>query len=265
MQVKTEVRRIGWMLLCLVLSMPSLELKANRPVRPGTHSEGVWLERQLTQAGVATDFDSLLRAARTSSSVLVRSAAVELLGLRQDRRAISELELVYQLDEEPLVRQAAALALARMAVPGAIDKLEECLRSARDSSARIYLATRLAELGNFVGYPHVVAAVRSEDPGLRQLAAASLVRFSTSGFAGTDSEATPITLLGRLLADPQATVRREAIQRVSMEERRGFDADKLAATIAEQAKTDPDPEVRREADLFLSNHKSARRPEGTTP
>ncbi|MEP7013182.1 MAG: HEAT repeat domain-containing protein [Acidobacteriota bacterium] len=239
-------------------------LTANRPVVPGRHTGNETQEYYLKKAGVSTDLASLIRAARSNNDLLVRAFAVELLGARNERSAIPTLETVYKLDQESLIRETAALALASMEVPGAVEKLEECLRkNVRGLDRQVYLAIRLVEFGDHVGYQYVVAAARSTDPYLRDLAAMGLVRFGTSGWTGTDPETLPVTLLGKLLNDPVARVRRAVIVNISGVSR-GFDPTEFVAKIATLAKADPDPDVRHAAEIFLFFHKPAR-PEEATP
>lgn len=252
------MRRLNLLLLFFGFLLHGLVLTATRPVDPELQSGNEELEWYLEKAGIGTDIDSLIRVARTGNDLVVRSFAVELLGSRGDRKAIPTLEAVYELDPESLIREAAAIGLASMAVPGAVAKLEHCLENnPRGLGRQAYLAIRLLELGDPIGYSYVVAAALSADPNLRSQASLGLVRFAAAGETGTDAETAPLTLLAKLLNDPVASVRRAVIVEVSVGESRGVIVAEWIAKIGILAKEDPDSEVRSLAEAFVHSHKPA--------
>lgn len=266
MPARQSLRLASWLLAALNIGLYGEAIEATRPTLDNPPTAWADLEEELDGLGVATDFDSVVRAARTSRDLRIRSAAVRLLGLRDKDSAVLDLDWVYTNDEEPLVRAHAALALARLGVPGGVDKLTRCFRESRNNPGyQLHLAFRLAELGDFVGYPEVVEAARSADEEFRRLAAEDLWIFQTAGAVDAGPAATPMFLMEKLLVDPAAKVRRGAILGLTAGMARGLDVEAFVPTITSQAKRDTDGNVREQAAIFLSTRRDFARARGATP
>jgi HEAT repeat protein len=244
--------------LLLILSIGS-PLSATRPVKP---SKNVWaeLERELALQGIATDAASVAKAALSNPDLSVRWTAVELLGLRGDVSAKGALRKIVLNDDSRLLRETAALALARLGEPGAVKELKSFLESAEDPERELFLAARLAELGDLSGYPIVVKAARSEKEDLRFLSVESLVRFAVSGQDKLAGEESPAGLLLHLLNDPNGRIRSEVLVQLSTAQSQGLSLEPYVGKIERMAKDDPDAGMREQAQLLLTSWKEFGKP-----
>jgi HEAT repeat protein len=237
---------------CLLILAASLPGAADRPIKP---SNKPWasLEQELAEKGIPKDTPSVVKAALSSPNSDIRWVAVELLGMRGELSAKGALHKILLNDDSLLVRETAALALARLNEPGALQDLKSFMQSAEDPARRLFLATRLAELGDPSGYPQIVKAATAKDEHLRFLSVESVIRVLTLN--NPVPEPDPGSLLNQLMSDDSSTVRKEAVFQLSVVLFQGFSIQPYLEKIERIAKQDPDAEVRKQAETLLTSWK----------
>ena len=77
--------------------------------------------------------------------------AIEILGLKNEHRAKDVLERLLDTSNDQLLKETAALALARLGNAKGIPALETLMRASTSANRRIFMAARLAEFGNASG------------------------------------------------------------------------------------------------------------------
>ncbi|MGH9250347.1 MAG: HEAT repeat domain-containing protein, partial [Acidimicrobiales bacterium] len=211
------------------------------PQRPSPMLLGI-----LNNAGVSEDTDSLLVAARAHADPTVRWAAIETLGQRKERQALPLLLDVLEHEPDRLIRETAALALARLGEEQGFAALRRFMASPEDRAQQLFLATRLAELGDPSGYRHVATAARAEAKALRAAAAEALVPFLSAAIGETDAPAPAELLLG-LSSDESVEVRSAFLTYLPAAVRNGLPVDEAHRAAQQVAQSDPDPELREQA------------------
>lgn len=237
-----------WLAPVLII-IGNLVVLADSPTRP--EPEWARLERELREKGVASEVESVIVAARTHHDLEVRWKALELLGRRGDREAATALRRIMQDDEERLIRETAALALARLGHREVFADLRGFLMTSVDASRQVFLATELAAMGDFYGYRFVAKASRSPEEHMRLLGARALMAFLIHGSFPVEEELRPQDLLIKLLRDRSARVRKEAVFQVSLGAARGLAVGPYLEVVTEIARDDPDAGVREAARLAL--------------
>ncbi|HEX6881927.1 MAG TPA: HEAT repeat domain-containing protein [Planctomycetota bacterium] len=184
-----------------------------------------------------------------SKEPLVRARVAELLG--RTARIPGEIPLAKLLaralgDDEPEVRRMAAWSVERALVAGRlgsearaelVDDLQKRARSDRDALVRGRALAALVRVDPGAARPALDAAWRERDPLLRGAAAAHLAAACEPGLA--------LERLAALSADPQAAVRRVAVEALAgMETREALSVlvermpleteERLAARLVEQ-------------------------------
>src|SRR5262245_14899231 len=97
----------------LLLACASVPQQGER-LTPGEDAPWKALEQQLHDAGAKTDTSSLIALAGSGSEAQLRWFAIEILGLRQEQAAREELWRLVSSEEDRLLKETAALALARL-------------------------------------------------------------------------------------------------------------------------------------------------------
>jgi HEAT repeat protein len=247
------VKTTWFITLCLLgtiaVSSPGA---AERPMKPRSEP-WVGVAQELAKKGIPLDTPSIVKAALSHPDLGVRSAAVELLGLRGEISSQGALRKVLLDDESLLVRETAALALARFKEPGALENLKEFMVSSEEPTRQLFLATRLAELGDLGGSSQIAKAAASDDEHLRFLSAESLVLLLT--LDRPVPEVDPSALLLKLLSDGSAKVRQEVLLQLAVAFGKGFSLKPFLSRIERMAKQDPDAKVREQAELLLASWK----------
>ena len=252
----------GWRRLCVAalgLAGLAMTLAAGTGDRPGQPEPWVELEAVLRQQGIKTDLPSLREVARSGPDANVRWMAMEVLGLRRDQAARAVLAHVVKNDGDRLLRETAALALARLGDADGLSTLKGLMETA-EPQRRVYLAARLAELNEPAGYAFVAEAVEGDNSQLKLLGIGNLAPFVP--FEGRRAGVV-INPIGRLLAvarhaDPK--IRKEALLNIPMAVVKGAPLTTFRPVVEGMAKADPDPDIREMARLTLVQwDKEARR------
>jgi hypothetical protein len=220
--------------------------------RPGKDPEPPWreLELMLEQEGIDTSSPSLLKLARAKGEASNRWVAIEILGLRGAKEAIAVFREILVQEQDQLLRETAALALARLSDEVGLTALREFVHDQTEWSRQLYLAARLAELGDSTGYPYVAAAARAKSAEHRFSSVAPLVAFLPfSNRLPTD----PIDLLFVLGRDEEAKVRREVLIKLPLATVKGVSPEIFCPLVDEMADGDKNQEIREMAALFRAH------------
>jgi HEAT repeat protein len=234
-------------LMCLML--PMAMLADDR--RGGSEEVSEMAFAILEKAGVGTDSDSLVTAVRSSRDPMVRWISIEILGQRKATTAQGTLLKALKGDPDRLVRETAALALARMGQKVGVSALKEFMAAPTDSARQIFTAARLAELGDASGYQYVCMAAKSESSSQRESAVPALVPFLLLSGLTSDCAASPSDLLLSLVEDRSADVRYTALLHLPMAVGKGLGLERARLIVNQLAQSDPEPKVREEADFVL--------------
>ena len=213
------------------------------------------MENELKQQ-TATDADSLIRLLASQTNSGVRWMAIEVVGLRGDVKATNALRQVLASDPDPLLRETAALALARLHDASGMPALRKVQQDSASLERQIFLASRLAEFGDASGYSSVVKGARSEQSHLRYLAAGAAVALAP--FQDKRNDGTlldPTGLLVTLAQDPEAKVRKEVIAQMPSGLGKGLSEKILMPVLEKIAKEDEDAHLREQAQLLLKTWK----------
>lgn len=217
----------------------------------------------LERAGVALDNASLMAAARAHEDATVRWVAIDLLGQQHALEARELLLGILRADEDRLIRETAALALARLGEAAGLSALEEFMRAPADAKSQLFLAARLAELGRGTGYEYVVDVLVDPEPNpLKPLAADTLSSFYDLPDLGVEPEQQPGSLLLALTEDPDAAVRSAALTQLSIAVNRGMALASALPRVERVAHSDPDAKLRQQANLLLDAWQSEGRLSG---
>lgn len=260
-------RWVAKLLGIVVLTVPmTSSAQSGGEIAPARGDDEAWQYVGILRAhGVSMEATAVAAAARDHESSQVRWAALELLS-RVDAEESRELFAeALRDDQNRLVRETAALALARLGDPRGQRALKDFLDDA-SPPRDLLIAAELAERGDWGGYSIVADAVVSTSPVRREDAARFLPYFM--GARSEEVSPEPAKALERLLADPEESVRKVAVEQLSLATERGFSrsrAQELANALAEQ---DHSAQVRQSASsqmLILEHLPSTPNPcEGAT-
>lgn len=235
--------------------------------RFGVQPRWVDAEEKLREHGFDTDPDALMRALQAPSSEVagpswhpaipvylrledslsdVKVWSAEVLGLRGDRQASDALLRVAREDANEVVRTAAWIALARLGSQEAQSAIEEMMHRAADLYWRLYLAARLAEVGNAGGYRYVLEAASGPKQWHRLEAASAVVGFvplqKEEGLAED-----PLDVLLRLALDGDPQVRQRAVLASGLAVAKGASQEAILELLGRMAQEDPDAALREQA------------------
>lgn len=206
----------------------------------------------LEAAGVGLDNASLMAAVRAHEDPTVRWVAIDLLGQQRAVEARGLLLGILQEDDDRLIRETAALALARMGEEAGFTALEGFLSRPADPKSQLFLAARLAELGRVSGYQYVVDVLLDPEPNpLKPLAVDSLSAFFALRDLPAEPGQRPEPLLLLLSEDPDVAVRSAVLTQLSVVVNRGMAAAKAQPQVEKLAHGDPDAKIREQAQLLL--------------
>jgi HEAT repeat protein len=210
-----------------------------------------WLEGILRGQHINTDTASLIEALAPGHELIVRSSAAQLLGLRKELTAINALKGALHSDQEPLVRETAAWALANMGDQEGKTALKDLIPRSEDLRRQSILAAELAELGDPSMYSFAVKAVASSSPETRFLSVANLFPFvKYQGKTGAEV-IDPLQRLQGLAHDKDPKVRGEALSVLNRASPEFMPRSQLQPLVEQLSKQDPDPQVRATADRIL--------------
>jgi HEAT repeat protein len=204
------------------------------------------LERALMARGFDTSPPALMRLARSGAEASDRWFAIEILGLRQEVEAVPLLRELLATEQDPLLHETVALALARRGDEKGLQVLRESLHSRDEWPRRLYLAARLAELGDLSGYQYVIQAAQAEVADRRVASIPALVAIVP--FAEQLSP-DPVSLLLDLGRDENVSVRREVLIHLPIVVENSQMVAVFCSLITELAEKDADPGVREMAVL----------------
>jgi len=222
--------------------------------RPARTAETPWhdLEAELRQQGKPTDARSLTRlAASESENEGTRWMAIEVLGLRGDKQAIETMNALLRPSESRLIRESAALALARLGDRRGIAALEQMVGSAEDPERRLSLAGHLAEFGSPVGYKYARQAALSETERLRYLSVGALVPFIPLEAAFKEERIDASDRLVALLQDKSPDVRQEVLLYLSLAVEKGLPIQRVRPQVESMTRQDKEPSLKEAARLLL--------------
>lgn len=229
--------------------------------RPGKPDPWVELESILQQQGVKTDLPSLREAAGSGPDIGVRWMSVEILGLRGDQASRPLLKRVLKGDAQRLVRETAALALARLGDKEGLAGLKTFMETA-EPQRRSYLAGRLAELGEPEGYRFVAEATAGDNTQVRLLSIACLAPFVPFQGRQVVIVIDPVDRLLALAKDPDPKIRKEALINIPMAVVKGAPLATFRPTVEAMSRSDPDLDIREIARLTLILWEEPTRREG---
>ncbi|HYR83478.1 MAG TPA: HEAT repeat domain-containing protein [Terriglobia bacterium] len=240
--------------LSILLFFGMIVYGQERPVAP----EPPWadLERELRQQGLKTDAESLVAITRSNVSEEKRWTAIEVLGLRNEQLAKGTLLEILRTGETQLLKETAALALARLGDQAGVLGLEKFMKASTDPERQVFMAARLAELGNRSGYQYVVQAVSGGVTHLRYISVGALVAFLP--LTG-DSRGSAAERLLALLDDRDAMVRKEVLVYLPLAILKGLPVTKVRPIVQKMARSDSDPAARELARLMLISWDEASR------
>lgn len=245
------VKRSSLLAFALALTLlPGQTLPASEKEAEG---DGRWqyAARQLAEDGIATDVESLVVALTNHTDTTVRIRAAFILGERGDTEAIPALKKAL---DDPSVRRAAAGALARLGQAEGLEILRELMASSTDLGSKLAIAYKLARLGCFEGYPHLVDGAMAEEYWTRIEVATVLPEFFA--MPAPLSMESPMELLEQLLRDSHPLVRREAVRSLGPAALNGGPAEELLKRAQEMEVYDVDAEVREAARLVQYDFKA---------
>jgi len=213
-------------------------LKFVRTGDPKVRLAAIWSLGQLEDGRGVQDIIATLR----DPNVAIRTMSADVLGDFENAEAIAPLERALASDADASVRAAAASSLGKISAVSSGPALGRALSDA-DISVRRAAAEALGDLDELRTAPSgLVAALSSNDPELRHVAAKSL--------ASIADPATTSALVG-LLSSPDADLRKDAVEAL------GKIGTPTAVQAITKALTDRDPQVRKAAAEALGDIKDS--------
>ncbi len=264
MQVAFKVQELcAAILLAIVLLIAIVATANDRPQRP--EPPWAWLERHLTYQGIKTDTASLIEAAQFAADDTARWMAIEVLGLRGEQQAKEVLRKILAHDPNPILQESAALALARLKDEAGLSALKRFMQTSAVPQRQLYLAARLAELGDHSGYPLVAKAAGSDDAHLRYVAVGTLLAFVPVEAKDQETEIRPIERLITLADDKDPKVRKEVLMQFGLAVYKGVSIAHFRPTVERMAAKDPEAEVREWASRTLASWREVCRKDPSIP
>lgn len=201
----------------------------------------------LTQHGVATDNDSLLRAVAEDKRPFIRSIAADLLANLKEPRTASLLRARLATESDEDVRAHFARDILMLDGRGARELARSTLDTLKSLEARMWLAWALAESGDLSGYADILSGLKSDSSRTHDLAAQDLVAFvKACNRCGLKPE--PLDVALGLVEDPAVAVRLTAV--TAIKQRLGDDP-RSEAALRKLAAQDGDSLVRESAATSL--------------
>lgn len=200
----------------------------------------------LERYGVASDTGSLLRAVEEDERPHVRVMAADLLANLREPRAAALLRTKLSKESAETVRAHLGRDLLELEGSSAHDLARSTLDGLKGLEARMWLAWGLAERGDLVGYPDVLAGLGSASSRTRSLAAQDLVAF-VKACKACDLKPQPVDVALGPLENPAASVRLSAVTAVAV---RLDDDPRCGPALEKTASTDEAQIVRGAAATF---------------
>jgi hypothetical protein len=240
MPISVSTRESLLVILLIVMVAMASAGQSGRTEKPAWKD----IEQQLLHQGFKTDSPSLIELAHSPEKEETRWRAIEILGLRGDRNALPVFREIAKNDGSLLLRETSALAMARLKDPNGIPLLREYVESSANKERQVYMAARLAELGDASGYHHVAEATHSKGAHVRYLAAGALIPFIPFELTNARPQIKPVGSLAGMATDKDPVVRKEVVLQFAMAVYKGASISAFEPLVAEMEKNDAAPEVR---------------------
>lgn len=222
-------------LLCIASTLHAATYHDEYPI-----NARLWLHED----GVATDTDSLLKALTEDARPVVRILAAGLLTSQEEPRCIPVLRSAIESEPDEGARAHFGEDLLKLQGESAHALVRRIFAEIKDLDHRLVLAGPLAELGDFTGYPDVLAGLEAPKQATQMFAAYAMGSFLAKCRGCTLAPA-PVDEALRLLQRP--ALRPHLLYAIS----RRLDDQRVREALAALAKTDQDPFVRDTAKVFL--------------
>jgi hypothetical protein len=203
--------------------------------------------QSLRRYGVASDVDSLLNALTQDTRPGVRILAADLLTSLHEKRAIPIMRSAVESEPAEDVLSHLGKDLLDLQGEEAHGLVSALLTRTREADNRIDLAGALAGLGDFAGYPDVLAGMNSQHTGTQWHADSALGNFIVKCGRGCSLSPAPLDVGLRLLTSQNHSRRFSAL--ISLSHR--LDDPRVVAALETIATTDDDDSLRKTAKVFL--------------
>lgn len=205
----------------------------------------------LAEAKVPLEAPALVHALATHADPLIRGLAADALGLQGEQSAEAPLLRALQDDPERSVREAAALALARLGNGTGLAALKEFMSSSNSPVRQLTMAAQLAELGEPAGFPLIAEAAGARQDSMRSLAAQFLPAFVALEGLVDDQGRPPTDIFLSLAKDESSGIRLAVVRALPAAVSKGLDLGAARAVARQLAERDSDLAVRDSAKMLL--------------
>jgi hypothetical protein len=222
-------------------------LSAAAPASVDCGEYGPTARESLRCYGVASDVDSLLNALTHDARPVVRIIAADLLTSLHEKRAIPIMRSAVESEPAEDVLSHLGKDLLELQGEEAHGLVSTLFTRTREADNRIDLAGALAGLGDFTGYPDVLAGMDSQHTGTQWHADFALGNFIAKCSRGCSLSPPPVDVGLRLLTSEDHSRRLSAL--ISLSHR--LDDPRVVAALEAAAATDHDDVVKGTAKVFL--------------
>ncbi len=227
--------------------MPGRPLERPPPASVDRDEYGAAARQSLSRYGVTSDVDSLLNALTLDTRPGVRILAADLLTSLHEERAIPIMRSAVESEPDEKVRAHFGKDLLELQGEEAHGLVSALLTRTREADNRIYLAGALAGLGDFEGYPDVLAGMNSQHTGTQWQADFALGNFIAKCGRGCSLSPAPLDVGLRLLTSENHSRRFSALISLS----RRLDDPRVVPALEAVAATDHDDVAKKTAKVFL--------------
>lgn len=200
----------------------------------------------LAKFGVASDVDALLKAVTRDPRALVRLTAADLLTNLKERSSILVMRSAVKTEVNEQVRAHIGGDLLELQGEDAHALVTGLLAETKEPENRIRLAGALARLGDYAGYPDVLAGLNSKSSATQWDAQFALGSFIAKCRPCRLSPS-PVDAAILSLKSPLPGLRSSAVIALS----RGLDDPRVLAALKVIAAGDENAQVRHTAKVFL--------------
>ena len=211
------------------------------------------LEEELREKGVSVEKASLVTLAKdTNADVSMRWSALEILGWRGEKSALEDIRQIAHTEQQPLLIETAALALARLGQNDGKILLKQRFEVATSKVRKLFLASRLAELGDASGYDEVVKSAQSPEEFVRYTSVGALVCFLPyEGKKAGNTLFEPLRWIRILAKDSYPKIREQVLIELPLGLKKGLSLETCRSVIEQMSNEDADAELRSQAKSLL--------------